>query len=186
LASKANAHFVSPTLNSPYRPRGLDQLNRATSAHLASLALVLALLASQPAGATAASQSEFSSASGSIASAFLAVSSAQQSGGNVTALVAQLNLALKLYMQADSENQSQPSQASADLRNATIIAEKVGTNAPAVGQAGASARQLQTYLSAGAAVAVVAMAALVYVFGDRVYRRLWLRVYSGHLVKRVG
>ena len=26
----------------------------------------------------------------------------------------------------------------------------------------------------------------IYIYGERLYHRLWLRVYSGHVVKKVG
>jgi hypothetical protein len=150
------------------------------------LALVLALLASSVLPTTAASPSDFSSASDSIEVAYVAVNHAQQSGGNVTALVSRLNAALELYMRAESENSTDPTKARSDLQNATQIAQQVGTDAPAVAQAGQAARQAQEYLSVGGAAAIIAIAALIYLYGDRLYRALWLRLYGNHTVRGVG
>ena len=136
--------------------------------------------------AQAAPSSDFTSASSSIGTAFLAVSRAQQDGGNVTGLVASLNLALGFYARAQGENGSSPAQASVDLQNATAIAQQVALAAPAVGRAGAAARQVQVETSVAAAVAIVAIAVGLYFFGERIYHRLWLRVYSGYVVKKVG
>lgn len=134
----------------------------------------------------AASPSDFAGASGSIGTAYLAVSRAQQDGGNVSGLVTNLNVALELYTKAQSENSSNPARALADLQNATTIAQQVALEAPGIGQTGAAARQAQEYISVGSAVAIVAVAALLYVYGERIYHRLWLRMYSGYLVKKVG
>ena len=141
-----------------------------------------------PAGgpASSASPSDFTAASGSIGAAYLAVSQAQQSGGNVTGLVASLNVALGLYTRAQAENRSDPARASSDLQNATLIAQTIEQDAPVIGQAGAAARQTQEYVSAAAAAAIVAVAGLLYFFGERIYHRLWLRLYSGYTVKKVG
>ncbi len=136
--------------------------------------------------ANAASPSDFTSASNSIGAAYLAVSHAQQQGGNVSALVDSLNMALGLYTRAQAENSSSPSKATSDLQNATVIAQQVALAAPTVGQAGAAARQTQEYASVGAAAVIIAIAALLYVYGEKIYHRIWLRLYSGYVVKRVG
>ena len=46
------------------------------------------------------------------------------------------------------------------------------------------ARQLRLYESLGTVAATLGIAALAYLMGDRVYRRLWLRVYRNHVVKK--
>jgi hypothetical protein len=121
-----------------------------------------------------------------VQSAFVAAQSAGKEGGNVSGLVAKLNVALGLIRVAVAENSTDPSQAAADLANATQIAQGVSSSAGQVGAAGAAARQLQFYISVGSAVAIVVIAAGVYLYGDRLYRRLWLRVYGGHVVSKVG
>ena len=89
-------------------------------------------------------------------------------------------------MRAQAENAADPPKASSDLQNATLIAQQVAQEAPAVGQAGTAARQSQEYLSLGSAAAIIVVAALIYVYGDRVYRRIWLRLYSGYTVTKSG
>jgi len=139
-----------------------------------------------PAAARAASEASFASAYSSVQSAFVGVHNAEARGGNVTSLVAQLDGALSLIQTASNENSSNPSQAGRDLQNATTIALSVEAAAPSVGQQGATARQAQFALSIGLAAVIVAVASALYVFGDRIYHRLWLRAYGGYLVKKVG
>ena len=104
----------------------------------------------------------------------------------MTKLIASFNVALALYAKAQGVNSTQPGAATSDLQNATQIADAISADAPLVGQQGAAARQTQLELSVGSAAAVVALAALIYVYGDRIYRRAWLRLYSGYLVKKIG
>ncbi len=152
--------------------------------------LVLLLAASTTAmgvgGTHAASQTDYSNAMQQIGSAFSATYTADMQGGNVTSLVSQLNGALQLVSKAASENSTQPTQASTDLQQAVTIAKSVQAAAGGVGQTGAAARQTQLYISVGSAAVIIAIASLVYVFGDRIYRRLWLRVYGNYEVKKIG
>ena len=46
------------------------------------------------------------------------------------------------------------------------------------------AHQLHLYESLGTVAATLGIAALAYLRGDRVYRRLWLYVYRNHVVKK--
>jgi hypothetical protein len=158
---------------------------RTTSFQILAVFVVALALMPTPTS-TAASPSSFSTASSSIATAYVTVSHAQQDGGNVSDLVASLNTALGLYTKALKENGTNPALALSDLQNATAMAQQVTLAAPAIGQAGVSAHQAQEYLSVGTAAAVVAIAALLYVYGERIYHRLWLRLYSGYTVKKVG
>jgi hypothetical protein len=159
---------------------------KAISLGLLAVFILALALAQMPTLSVAASPSSFSAASTSISTAFVAVSQAQQDGGNVTGLVASLNTALGLYAKAQGENGNNPALALTDLQNATAMAQQVTLAAPAIGQAGLSARQAQEYLSVGSAAGIVAIAALLYVYGERIYHRLWLRLYSGYTVKTVG
>ena len=152
--------------------------------------LVVALLVSGLAWATSPASSaqpaDFGSTSAAIASAYATLASAAREGGNVTALVSRLNVALGLYSRAEAENQSEPLVASQDLMEATAIAQNVSQSAPGVGQAGSAARQLQEELSVGSAAAILAVAAVLYAYGEKIYHRLWLSLYSGFVVKKVG
>src|SRR5487761_86650 len=80
----------------------------------------------------AASPADFSSASNAIDSAYVSVHSAEESGGNVSSLVNQLDSALALVQRAQSENATNPSQATLDLQNATQIAQKVALESSSV------------------------------------------------------
>lgn len=149
-----------------------------------ALALVVLLQFSFLSGgsATAASQSDFSSARSAIGDAFAATYSAAQDGGNVSALVASLNLALGLVQDAEAVNSTSPALAQSYLSNASEIAQQVAQEAPGVAQSGANARALQTYESVGAALLIVIVAAALYLFGGRVYRRGWYSLYKGFTV----
>jgi hypothetical protein len=117
---------------------------------------------------------------------FIALQAAGKDGGKVSSLVGQLNEALVLIQKAASENASSPGQAATDLQEAISIAQGVRASAASVAQQGMSARQLQLEVSLGSAIAIVLVAVTLYIFGDGIYRRLWLRVYADHVVRRNG
>jgi hypothetical protein len=154
---------------------------------VALLAVIVALfLVAESPGVSAANQSSFSGASSAVQSAFVAVQVAGNDGGNVTSLLSQLNAALALVQKASAENSSDPAQASADLQSALTIAQQVQSSAPKVAQQGVSARHLQIEISVISAVAIIDIAVALYFYGDRIYRRLWLRIYGSHVVRKVG
>ncbi|MGI0079043.1 MAG: hypothetical protein ACRECH_05415 [Nitrososphaerales archaeon] len=132
----------------------------------------------------AATPNEFAAANSAIAAAFSATYNAGQNGGNVTSLVAKLNSAIALLQEAGSENMSNPSQASIDLQNAVQIAQQVSTQAPAVGQAGAAAKQTLAAQSIGGMLAIAILGVLAYVFGGRIYRMIWFVLYRERVVRR--
>ena len=150
------------------------------------LAIVVLFLEVGSPLASAASQPSFIGASSAVQSAFVAVQAAGKDGGNITSLVAQLNGALALVQKAVLENSSNPAQASADLQSASNIAQGVQSTAAGVAQQGISTRQLQFEVSIASAVVIVVIAVALYVYGDRIYRRLWFRMYRGQVVKKVG
>ena len=117
-------------------------------------------------------------------SAFSSVYYAEQNGGDVSTLVERLNTAAFLIQRAKAENATNPSAAATDLSNATTIAQMVSVDSASVSSSGSTARQLRLYESLGTIVGTLALAALAYLKGDRVYRRLWLFVYKDHMVKR--
>ena len=104
----------------------------------------------------------------------------------MTSLVVELNAALALVQKSSSENSSDPSQAASDLNSALAIAQGVQASAATVAQQGMAARQFQFELSLGSAVVIIAIALALYVYGDRIYYRLWIRMYGDHMVKRSG
>ena len=133
--------------------------------------------------AQAATSAEFSSATNSIGSAFVAVHSAGQDGGNVSGLVTELNVALNLTQKAQAENATNPTQAATDLQNATTMAEGVSAASSSVAQAGSAARRVTMEISIGAASAIVVAAVLIYALGDRIFRKMWVYVYRNFVVR---
>ena len=154
-------------------------------ASLFGILAVTVLLIGGPA-VFSSNQESFGGASAAVQDAFVAVQSAGADGGNVTSLVAQLNSALALVQKASAENSSNPGQASADLQSALGIAQGVQASAGSVAQQGMAARQLQLEISIVSAIAMVGIAVALYVYGDRLYHRLWLRIYGDYVVKTVG
>ena len=148
--------------------------------------VAILLLVAAPPETSAASQVSFDGTAAALQSAFVAVQAAGRDGGNITSLLAQLNAALALVQKASSENSTDPAQASSDLQSAISMAKEVQSAAPTVALQGASARQLQFEISVASAIAIIGVAVALYFFGDRIYRRLWLRVYRGHLVRKAG
>ena len=154
---------------------------------LALLSIVaISLLVMVSPAASAAGNASFNGASSAVQSAFVAVQTAGKDGGNITSLVAQLNGALALIQKASVENSTNPAQASADLQSALSIAQGAQSSAPGVAQQGISSRQFQFEISIVSAVVIIGIAVALYIYGDRLYRRLWLRIYGGHVVRKVG
>ena len=148
--------------------------------------VALSLFSGAVSAAAAITQTQVSSANGEIQSAFTSAYAAEKSGGNVSSLTTQLNEAVQLVQKAVVENATNPAQASADLANATLIAQGVATAAGPVGRQGAASRQSQVYLSTGSAAVIIAVAALTYAFGDRILHRVWLLLYGNHVVSKIG
>jgi hypothetical protein len=132
---------------------------------------------------TAASANNFAGTNSAISDAFVATYNAQKNGGNVTTLINELNSAVSLVEKAQAENSTNPSQALSDLQNATQIANLVQSQSTSISRAGASALQLRNSESIGSAIAIAVVAALIYIYGGRIYRRAWLHAYRNHVVK---
>jgi len=133
---------------------------------------------------SAAGASEFSAADRMIQSAFIATYKAEQNGGNVSSLVFELNEAIRLVQKAQAENSTNPLQATQDLQSANQIAENVLSESSFVSKEGASIRETKMIEAVGGAVAVIAAAVLIYIYGDKVYRRIWLFVYRDYVVRK--
>ena len=147
------------------------------------LSLIALSLCSNAGSASAITQSQVSSANSQIQSAFTSAYGAEKAGGNVSSLDSKLNEAIQLVQKAEAENASSPAQAAVDLQNATGIALSVAAESPSVSQAGSAARQTTELTSVGAASAIVVAAALTYIFGGRIYRKAWLRLYRDYVVR---
>jgi hypothetical protein len=161
-------------------------LTRHATKYLTMLTLILIIFVSTftiSFRTSAATASDFSSANSAIKSAFSAISNAQQQGGNVSALVTKINVAIELVQKAQTENSTNPAQATADLQNATLLAQQVSSSAPKIGNAGLMAREIQYSESVGAALVIVILAVVVYIYGARIYHLIWFYLYKNHGVK---
>ena len=149
-----------------------------------SITLIVLVISTTPISSHGATGGQLETAANSVNSAFSSVYYAEQNGGDVSALVVKLNTAIFLIQKAQAENATDPDAATADLSNATTIAQMVSLNSSSVSTSGLMARQLSLYESLGTVAAALGLAALAYLKGDRVYRRLWLYVYRNHVVKK--
>jgi len=154
-------------------------------AALLAIIFVMLLTAGEPV-VFAASQASFNGTSSAVQNAFVATQTAGKDGGNITSLLAQLNGALALVQKASAENSTNPAQASTDLQSALTIAQQVQSSAAKVAQQGTSARRFQLFISLFSALVIICFAAGIYIFGDMIYRRLWLRMYRNYAVRKVG
>jgi hypothetical protein len=127
---------------------------------------------------------QVANANDSVNSAFSSVYHAEQNGGDVSALVEKLNTAVSLIQRAETENATDPNAATADLANATAIAQMISLTSSSVSTSGFMARQFRLYESIGTVAATIGIAGLTYLKGDRIYRRLWFYVYRNHVVKK--
>ena len=154
--------------------------SRAAGRAAVFLLIVLAVAASSaPSHAQTSAQAD-----AQIGQAYAAILSAQQSGGNVTALVAKLNSAIALYQQAELVNATDPSRASSLSSQASVLVQQVISGAPAVaaaGKASVAAAQLDLAVET---VVLGALAVVTYLYLPRAYWRVWLRVHRGWRVKR--
>ena len=158
-------------------------MNASVAKALALCGLFLILFSCLSQYSTAATADNFASANASVASAFQSMYSAEKSGGNVTSLTAQLNEAVALIQKAQAENSTNPLLATADLQNATSIANLVASESIAVGQSGASSLRLRDSESIASAIVIVVAAILVYIYGGRIFRRVWFLLYKSYLVR---
>jgi predicted PurR-regulated permease PerM len=150
------------------------------------LALLAIILFEIPFGIPSRSQqnvADFSTSSDSINSAFFSVYGAEQNGGDVSRLVEKLNVAIVLFQKAQAENATDPAGALTDSENATSIAQVVRQGAETISNSSQTG-QLRWYESIGTILTALIVSALLYLNGDRIYRRLWLFIYRKHLVKK--
>ncbi len=148
-----------------------------------TITLIVLVISTTPIRSHDAAGGQLETANNSVNDAFSSVYYAEQNGGDVTTLVEKLNTAVSLIQKATAENATDPTSATADLSNATTIAQMVSLNSTLVSTNGSMARQLRLYGALGTVAATLGIAALVYLRGDRAYRRLWLYVYRNHVVE---
>ena len=152
----------------------------ARAAALTVAALVVLVGGAVPPALAATS----ATANAQIGQAYAAVLGAEQSGGNVTALVAKLNSAIALVARADSLNATDPTRAQLLYSNATALASQVSQAAPAVAAAGRSA-VFAAQVDLGIETAVlVALAVIAYLYVPRLFWRYWVRAHRDWRVKK--
>ena len=125
-----------------------------------------------------------SQAEAQIGQAYAAVLGAEQSGGNVTALVAKLNTAISYAQQAGQIEASNPAQAQSLYAQASSLASQVIQAAPGVASAGkAAVFAAQVDLVIETAV-VAELAVVAYLYVPRLFWRLWIRAHRDWRVRR--
>lgn len=90
----------------------------------------------------------------------MAAKNAEAQDGNVSSLVATLNEAIFFIQEAQFENSSNPSQAQADLQNATQLADSVSMQAPGIGHEGSIQKSQVMEESLGSTAAIIAVGVL--------------------------
>lgn len=121
-----------------------------------------------------------------VEQAFSQVYAVSEKGGNVSALVSQLNQALTYLAEAESVNSTNPGLASTLSSEAYALARNVSAEAGVAAQRAQSAHLRLVEGSVAGASASVAAGLAFYFYSEKVYRRLWLHVYREFRVKRSG
>jgi len=149
---------------------------------LAVLAFVFLLaLSFQTSRAEAQSHSQ---AEAAIAQAYGAILGAQQSGGDVTSLVAQLNSAISLVQRADVANTTDPSQAQSLYAQASSLAAQVVQSAPGVAAAGRASVMTAQIDLAIETVFLGVLAVAAYLSLPRIFWSLWLSAHRDWRVSK--
>ncbi|MEM2240343.1 MAG: DUF1616 domain-containing protein [Candidatus Bathyarchaeia archaeon] len=136
------------------------------------VALLLAMALSIPMGLSKSSEDVRIR----IAEAYEAILKAYESGGNVTGLVDRLNYALRLVAEAEDAGDA------ALLGRAEALVDSVLEDAQRVGEEGLRARN-SMYILYGFALGIfAAFAVFTYLYGPRLFWRLWVRLRSDYRV----
>ena len=148
-----------------------------------ALAVVLVLFASLAVTPLARAQST-PQVQADLGQAYAAVLTAEQSGGNVTTLVAKLDSAVAMVQQANLINSTDPARAQSLYSQASALAQQVIAAAPGVAAAG-RASVLDAQIELGIETAVLAaLAVLAYIFVPRLFWRYWSRTHGDWRVKK--
>jgi len=111
--------------------------------------------------------------------AFKAVAEAEEKGGNISILVAELNSAIKLIQEAEATGDK------AFIEKALVKLDKIISEAPKVGESGLTAarwRQIKTMVALSIEVAV---GLIVYIYAPKAFWRAWIKVKGKWKVKTV-
>jgi hypothetical protein len=133
---------------------------------------------------SAVTQTDLTNANNAIQSAFVSTYNAEKDGGNVSTLIAQLNIALMFVQTAAAENATDSILAATDIRIANQMAQNVSQEASTISQSAQTIRATLYARSIGTATAFGVAAVLIYIFGGRLFRLAWLRLYGNYVVER--
>jgi hypothetical protein len=125
-----------------------------------------------------------SQVSAQIGQAYAAVLNAEQNGGNVSSLVAQLNSAISLVQEADLVNSTNPSRAQTLYSQAFSLASQVVQSAPGVAAAGRTSVSAAQFDLIVESIVLAALAGLVYVYTPKIFWNFWLRTHRDWRVKK--
>ena len=124
--------------------------------------------------------STLDSAQTAVHDAYKALVKADNAGGDISQLVDQLNLALNFTSQAQALIVSNPQQAQTLALQAQTLAQNVTQQASTTAGAGL----FQRTLIIGASIAsLLAGGILVYVFGPKIFWKVWLRLRKNYRVR---
>jgi len=117
-----------------------------------------------------------------IYNAFKAVARAYNAGGDVGELVKRLNEALSLISKAEELLDEDPEETMHLSSEAQIIAQNVTLEAPNVEERGLQRKQVETVIMVGSSFGLVASGVLIYVYGPRIFWRIWVRLRRNYRV----
>ncbi len=158
-------------------------LKRSKISRTLSLTIVTVVVISLAISHQATAQTS-AEAKSQIAAAYAGVLAAEQSGGNVTSLVAKLNAAVQMVSLADNVNGSDPARAQSLYSHASALAAQVIQGARGVASEGKAAVMAAQVGLAVETIALAGLAALAYVFTPRLYWRFWFRTHKDWRVKK--
>jgi hypothetical protein len=162
---------------------------RITISFCLALSIFLGVFLVQYSGAVhillsnAATQVDFSSTENGIEAAYTKIQAAQQNGENTTALVEKLNVAIGLFLKAQEENSTNPSQASSDLVNATTIASQVLNSSSTLAQKGAVQKEREMTVATIESASILLVALFIYLYGEWIFEFFWFYQHKDFVVK---
>ena len=121
-----------------------------------------------------------------IQTAYQNILEANNSGGNVTDLINQLNQAIDLLNQAEKIQNTDPSQTQQLITQAQTIAINVIEQSPAIKQQGITQNQTNTTTIIILATTSLVIAILAYLMGPKIIWRIWLRQRRNNNVKVIN
>jgi len=118
-----------------------------------------------------------------VQKAFKALVEAYDAGGNVSKLAVKLNDALTLLFQAEESMGRDASAAEAYASEAERLASSVIEEARQVKEEGLMQKQTSTIVTVSTIASLLAVGALIYVFGPDILWRLWVWLRRNYRVK---